>query len=211
MDDRHLRTVMEMQTLTREYASYSQSRSGLGNVLGGLAGVLSCLAMWHFGAGLLTTGVTVGLTTAWLLGREPLRHRLYRPFGDADERWSEAARRQHRHWSLVLGVLGVACAAVLFARFIVPHPGEWKAYPYLIVCLAAPPITWRWLRTGAEATVGLYLLLACAITAAGFVPDRYWTVTLLLFSLTLLALGLREHRQFQTLAGRLRPPVGGGT
>src|SRR5437588_7925306 len=88
------RSIAELQQVTQEYASYSQSRGGLGNVLGGVVGLISFAALSLLG-GVVLAVLSVGLTVTWLVGKEIIRHRLYRIFGDAQEMWSASQRRGH--------------------------------------------------------------------------------------------------------------------
>lgn len=199
------RTVGELRELSQEYASYSQSRGGLGNVLGGVAGLLIFAALWLLGPGVVMAVITVGLTMAWLVGKEVIRQRLYRPFGEAREAWPEDQRRCH------LGAVGLITAALaVFLVMIIAHSlttgAPWSVTaPYALFCLVTPWIAWRYLRTTNELVVGFYLLFSCAITSAGFTPDRLITVALLpAYAALLVIFGLREHRQFQDLAHRLR-------
>src|SRR5579864_4476036 len=100
-----------MQQLTQEYASFSQSRSGLGNVLGGVAGLIVSIAIalrWH---GPVVAALTVGVTVAWLVGKEIIRRRFYRPFGEAREIWPASQRREH--------VVGVSVFVVVLAAFAI--------------------------------------------------------------------------------------------
>ncbi len=110
------RTVGELRELSQEYASYSRSRGGLGNVLGGVAGLVIFAALWLLGRGGVMAGITVGLTVAWLVGKEVIRQRIYRPFGEAREAWPEAQRRGH----LVTVGLITAVLAV-FLVMIIAH------------------------------------------------------------------------------------------
>src|SRR5205807_8383680 len=77
--------------------------------------------------------------------------------------------------------------------------------PYLVVCLAAPWIVWRYLRMGNELLVGFYLLFMSAVAVSGWTPNHLlFTVILPAYSVILIVLGVNEHRQFQELAARLR-------
>ena len=205
MNETASRSLAEIQQLTREYASFSQRRSGLGNVLGGVAGVLIFLALWLLGPGAVTAAITLGLTVVWLVGKEVIRQRLYRPFGDAREFWPEPERRSHRIIVCVLAIF-LAGFAVAIVVHTVTASASWAiAVPYLLFCLVTPWITWRYLRTANEGVVGLYLLFASAVTCAGFVPDPLLFAAILpLYSVLLIGLGLREHRQFQQVAVGLR-------
>jgi hypothetical protein len=207
MNTDYRQTISEIQHLTREYASFSQSRSGLGNVLGGVAGLLSVAIMWLLGAGVATAVLTVGLTIAWLVGKEVIRRRFYRPFGEARESWPPSQRRGHLYAAALMGLVCAAFVAVIVVRLVTAMTPWSIALPYLIFCLITPWIAWRFLRTTNEFMVGLYLLFASAVVSAGFVPDRLWLVAILpWYSLVLVVLGLREHRQFQDLTSRLRGP-----
>ncbi len=198
-------SISEMQELTREYASFSQSRSGLGNVLGGVAGLASFAIMWLLGRGVATAILTVGLTFAWLVGKEVIRRQLYRPFGEARETWPASLRRGHMVSVAIISCVCAAFAVAILVRSLTAATPWSLALPYLIFCLITPGIAWRYLRTVNEFMVGFYLLFASAVVSAGFVPDRLWLVAILpWYSLVLVVLGLREHRQFQDLAARLR-------
>lgn len=210
MTETHTRSIVEMQQLTQEYASFSQSRGGLGNVLGGLAGVIVFAAMWILGRGIVTAVLTMGLTVLWLSGKEIIRWRLYQAFGDAREVWPTIQRRTHMIVVAILTVILVGGGVVILVRALALTTPWRIAVPYLIFCLATPWIAWRYLRTVNELMVGFYLLFASAVTSAGFVPDRLVFAAILpLYSLTLIVLGVKEHRQFQELVARLRARSGG--
>jgi hypothetical protein len=205
MTETSTRFIAEMQQVTQEYASFSRSRSGLGNVLGGAAGLISFAALWLLGRGVALAALTVGLTVAWLVGKELIRRRFYRPFGDAREIWSVSQRRGQAIGAAAAGV-GIAAYAVLPVGPARPITPPWSIpLPYLIVCVVTPWIVWRYLRTVNEAMVGSYLLFMSALTCAGLVPDRGMFIAFLpLYSVLLIVLGFKEHRRFQGLAARLR-------
>jgi hypothetical protein len=204
MTETYARSIAEMQQLTQEYASFSQSRSGLGNVLGGAAGLIAFAVMWLLGHGVAAAALTVAATVTWLVGKEIIRTRLYRPFGDAREIWPASQRREHIVAVAIVAVVLAALAVLIILHLLFDKP-EWsKGLPYLVFCLVTPLIAWRYLRTINEFMVGVFLLMACAITSAGFVPDLVlFTAILPLYSVLLIGLGLKEHRQFQALAARL--------
>src|SRR5207248_1158867 len=149
--------------------------------------------------------LSVGLVVAWLAGKEIIRHRFYRSFGDAREIWSASQRRGHVI-AAVASAVGLAALAVLPMGRTQLTTSLWSIpLPYLIVCLTAPWIVWRYLRTGNEVVVGFYLLFMSAVTVSGWAPNRLiFTAILPAYSVILLVLGIKEHRQFQELAVRLR-------
>jgi hypothetical protein len=205
MTETATRSITELQLVTQEYASFSQSRGGLGNVLGGVAGLAAFAAMWLIGPGLVAAVLTAGMTLAWLAGKEIIRRRLYRPFGEARETWPATQRRRRAiAVSIIAAVL--AAFAVLLALHVLLERTAWSlALPYLVFCFVTPWLAWRYLRTENELMVGFFLLFVSAITSAGFVPDRLlFSAILPLYSALLIVIGLREHRQFQALAARLR-------
>ncbi len=199
------RSLTEIQDLTQQYASFSQSRNGLGNVAGGIAGLIISGAILLLGRGLPIAVLTVGLTIAWLVGKEALRRRLYRAFGEASETWPNDRRRI---FNICIAVLGAICAAffVVVAVRVATAASPWSiGVPYMVFCAITPWIAWRYLRTVNEFMVGFYLLFASAVACAGFVPDRFVTLAILpVYSLVMIAAGWQEHRQFQALASRLR-------
>lgn len=200
MDEASPRTMDEVQALTRGYASYSQRRSGLGNVLGGAVGLIAFSLMWLLGPRPVTTALSIGLTIAWLIGKELLRNRLYRRFGQAREVWSPADRRHHVIWVGLLALCLLGFAAFIVAKGDATRPG---ALSYFVFCLITPPIAWRFLRTIPELMVGFGLLFMDAVVASGHEPVFYIMLWVPLYSLTLISLGLTEHRQFGVLATQL--------
>src|SRR5438445_11021691 len=109
MDDLQVRDLSAVQQLAEEYASYTVSKNGLGNVLGGSVGIAIFLVNGLLGRGLWTTVLTISLTVVWLGGKEVIRRRLYRIFGDVQESWSAKRRREHSYIivSLALASVGI--------------------------------------------------------------------------------------------------------
>ncbi|GCE21060.1 hypothetical protein [Dictyobacter kobayashii] len=164
MNDTPLRSIEEVQKLTQEYASYSQSKNGLGNVLGGVAGLAIVFANGVIGPGLLTAILTIGFTICWLVGKEVIRRKVYRSFGEARELWSPAARRWHR-WAISFLILVVIVVWIIFIAFGgLAKPQGWL---YLLFVASMPWIAWRYLRTTSEFVVGVFFLCACAVTSMG--------------------------------------------
>jgi hypothetical protein len=201
MNDSHLRTIEEVQQLTQEYASYSQSKNGLGNVLGGIVGLTIVLVNGLIGPGLLTAILTIGLTICWLIGKEVIRRWLYRPFGNALEVWEPGARKWHK-WSVAFVTLVAIGVWIFFiASGGIAKPQGWL---YLLFVAIMPWIAWRYLRTVNEFVVGVFLLCACAVTSAGGAYGLlgWWWVGL--FAVVMLYMGIIEHRKFRKLAAQLQ-------
>jgi len=201
MNHTDLRSIEEVQQLTQEYASYSRSRNGLGNVLGGGAGLAICLANGLFGPGMLTTIFTIGLTVVWLVGKEVMRKWLYRRFGEAQEVWPKKARRWHIGLviSLTLIIGGVCIAFIVLGGLTRP-----QGWLYLFFAVVMPCIAWRYLRTSAEFIVGVFLLCACAVTSVGSAYGLAFSWWAALASLLMLLSGIYEHRKFLRLVVHLQ-------
>jgi hypothetical protein len=202
-----------VQTWTREYASFSQSRSGLAHLLGATAAIVVWLANGLLGAGPLTIALTIGATLTWLVGKEIIRRRLYQPFGEAREAWQPAARRSH------VRVVVIATAILLLVFTGVAGAELWRvahgAAPnlqilaYLSFVAVTPWIAWRFLRTPHEFVVGVLLLCACAVTSAGQAYPLWGVLLLLPVTAIPMAIGgVQEHRQFRRLVAQLRARSG---
>ncbi|HEU4323833.1 MAG TPA: hypothetical protein VFS21_11855 [Roseiflexaceae bacterium] len=205
MSEAQMQRIQAAQELTREYASYTHSRSGLGNVLGGIAGLVVYFSGLLWGPGVATAAVTIVATVVWLVGKEVLRRRVYQAFGAAREPWPASARRLQIGLVtfLTLVTIGILVVVGLEGSF-----GEPRFWPYILFVAAIPPIAWCFLRTSNEFIVGVFLLCACAVTSAGGAYDlagiglAFFGVPIV--SVVLLVLGVQEHRHFLGLRARLR-------
>jgi hypothetical protein len=208
MDDAYRRQAEQVQRLAEEYASYSASKSGLGNVLGGIAGIAIYLLNGLLGRSLWTTILTIGLTIAWLGGKEVLRARLYQPFGTVQE-ISTLSTKKFLSWVIglsaftALGIWVLAWVAFLNPRLGI---GPIRLVLALVCATSMPWLGWRYLRTLDEFMVGFFLLICCAITSLGsaMVPPGIegWLGTLWvpIYALILIKRGIVEHRAFRHLA-----------
>ncbi len=209
MDTTYARdTIAEVQGLTREYASYSRSRGGLANVLGGVVGLVIFGALWAFGGNPATAALTVGLTLVWLVGKEVIRRRLYQGFGEAREVWTGQSRRTHQVLVWIFTPLLLAFAVWIVAAGWLSRPAV--AVPYLVFCLATPWIMWRYLYTLNEIMIGVGLLFMSAVTTSGHTPALLGLLTVPCYAAAMIPLGLTEHRQFKGLRTRLQARRGAG-
>lgn len=208
MKDISLHQAEQVQRLAQEYASYSASKSGLGNVLGGLVGIAVYLINGLLGRSLWTTILTIGLTIMWLGGKEVLRVHVYQTFGMAQE-ISTLCTRKFLFWVIGLSVLAALGIWVLaWVAFLNPalHIGPIRLVLALVCATSMPWLGWRYLRTLDEFMVGFFLLICCAITSLGsaMVPPGIegWLGTLWVpgYALILIKRGIIEHRTFRHLA-----------
>lgn len=205
MAEMQLERLRAVQELTRAYASYSQHRSGLGNVLGGVAGLLAYFVGLLAGPGATTAAITIAATLSWLVGKEIIRRRVYQAFGSAQAPWPAADRR------LQLGLTAFLTAVSLWVLAMQVQLGrlsEPRYWPYILVVAVTPLIAWRFLRTQSEFIVGVFLLCASAVTSAGGAYSLADNGLLYVFvpvaAVALIVIGLREHRQFLALRDQLR-------
>ncbi len=198
-----MRDLAETQRLAQEYASYSQSRNGLGNVLGGVAGLLVYLTGVLLGPGLPTAIITIGLTIAWLIGKEVIRRRVYRTFGDARERWSPVQRRLHIGLTAFVALVALGIWGLFLVKGQVGNPRGW---PYLAFIAAMPFITWLYLRTPYEFIIGVFLVCASAVTSAGgaYGLSAWYAWFVPICAALMLVLGVQEHRRYAALTAQLR-------
>lgn len=196
------------RVLADEYVRYARGRNGLGNVLGGLAGLAIFLVNGLGGPGMWTALLTIGLVIIWLAGKAIIRRRLYyRPAGLASKVEAPALPTVHR----LLVILLLLLAADLWAIFLAQGAGpERQLWPYLAFYSVMPWLARRYLRTVGEYVGGVFLLLACAITAVGGGHELWRNLQMPVFAAALIGVGLAEHRQLQRQARLLRLLLGDG-
>ena len=214
MNNTLLDDIRQRQQLTEAYASFSRSRGGLGKVLGGVVGLVVIMTGTLLGGSLVTALLTIGATLIWLVGKEIIRDRIYQPLGSVQEVWPQDKRREHLMFT---GFVGLIAAGVTLFVILNGQLGAPQTWVYLAFVVAMPFLTWRFLRTPMEFIVGVFLLAACAVHGAGgaytLIPSA-WTLHTLgpvaatwspfIGSFVLIAVGLREHRDFQKLAAQMQ-------
>jgi hypothetical protein len=208
MENAQLRQAEQVQRLAEEYAHYSASKNGLGNVLGGIAGIAIYLINGLLGRSLWTTILTIGITITWLGGKEILRARLYQTFGRV-KAISTRYTRAFLSWITGLSILAALSIWILaWIAFLNPglSIGPIRLVLALLCAASLPWLGWRYLRTLDEFIIGFFLLICCAITSLGsaMVPPGIegWLGTLWvpLYALILIRRGIIEHRAFPHLA-----------
>jgi hypothetical protein len=209
MDSTHMRDPAEVQRLAEEYASYSVSKSGLANVLGGIAGIVIYLLNGLLGRSIWTTILTIALTISWLAGKELFRTLLYRPFGTAQEKWSEGQRRGQVWLTRFFMLMVVLFWFMFLDGYFRGNISLTRLVLGLAVAASMPWIAWRSLHNMDEVMVGTFLLLSCALVSVGSLLGEgfaAWAVAawMPLYALMLLGRGLDEHRRFHHLARQLR-------
>ncbi len=208
MDGTHINDLAEVERLAEEYASYSMSKGGLANVLGGIAGIVIYLLNGLLGRGIWTTVLTIALTISWLVGKELLRAFLYRPFGEAREKWSEGQRRSQMWMAVPLILAAVILWVIFWYGYFTGIVPVIRLVLGLAVAASMPWVAWRYFHNLDEMMVGAFLLMSCALVSVGSLLGEgleAWTVAawMPLYALILLLRGLDEHRRFRHLTGQL--------
>lgn len=216
MDNMLFDDLKQRQTLTETYASFSQSRGGLGKVLGGIVGLVIILAATLLGGGVFTAVLTIGATALWLVGKELIRVWLYRPLGTAQAVWTPDKRREHLRLTGFVALIAVGITVMMLLNADLTSP-ETRVYLAFIVVM--PFLTWRLLRTSLEFVVGVFLLAACAVHGAGgaysLLPSTDLSLLMALSqsaptwsslfgALVLIRVGWQEHQHFQALMAQMQ-------
>lgn len=196
-----------IQALTREYAKFSRSAGGLGNVLGGLLGA----GIWLIGAYAdppLAARASLWLALpAWLWAKTWLRHHYYQRHGAAWEQMGTTAVNIER---LSQGALaGVACVMLGICIFLaVASPAKMTGVPLLnkLALVAAPLaalILHRRINTPFEAAVAVNLLVQAVMLTTG--TPTVWSnrISTLLWAVLLIVIGLWEQVRFSGVERQL--------
>ncbi len=208
MDGMHMEDLTEVQRMAEEYASYSVSKGGLANVLGGIAGIVIYLLNGLLGRGIWTTVLTIALTLSWLGGKELFRTLLYRPFGEAREMWSEGQRRGQVWIARFFILVAVLFWFMFWDGYFLGKVSLIQLVLGLVVATSIPWIAWRYLHNKDEMMVGTFLLMSCALVSVGSLlgegPEAWMVAAWMpLYALMLLWRGVDEHRRFRRLARQL--------
>jgi MFS family permease len=212
MDDIQQQALFSVQSRVRDYARYSQSRNGLGTTVGGIIGIAVYLINGFLGHTLLTIILTFALTICWLLGKEMIRARWYRPFGRAQEIWPTKKRQSHRIVVAIVTLFLLFVWIFFLQKLFIINSLAWLIALFaLVFMLVTPWIIWRYLRTDDEFIIGIYLLLSCMVTSVGSAfafTNIYSLLGTLLFPLIgigMIAKGFQEHSAFLALKTQLIP------
>jgi hypothetical protein len=212
MDDIQQQALFSAQSRARDYASYSQSKNGLGTTVGGIIGIAVYVVNGFLGHTLLTIILTFALTICWLLGKEIIRAHWYRPFGRAQEIWSTQKRQSHSILVAIMTLFLLFVWIFFLQRLFVINSLAWLIALFaLVFMLVAPWIIWRYLRTGDELIIGIYLLLSCMVTSIGSafaftnIYNLLGTLLFPLVSIGMIVKGFQEHSAFLALKTQLMP------
>lgn len=205
--------VDRLSAMTREYAKFSRSAAGLGNVLGGVFGLVSYftgalapLTWW-------SRAVLAALPLVWIVAKELLQRRYYQRYGRVEEVEGVGARRLRWLLTGFVAVVSVVVVGWVLREVVVGGRGGgdwWELVGYLAFVAATPLLVWRYLRTPLEFIVGVFLLAQAALVLGGGSYALGEQVQAPIVSAVLVVVGVLEHRSYVRLERRLAEVGGGG-
>jgi hypothetical protein len=197
-----------LQTVTREYARFSRSATGLGSVIGGIFGLTIFLIGAFSDPPLWARALMVLALPIWFLLKTWLRNHYYQRHGTALETLDKLGTNVERF--VQGGIGGIATVMLIACAFLViTNPEKIASLPILnkIALLAAPLaglLLWRQINTILEFLVVMNLMVQTVMLASG----SNWTwgnqATMLLYSGLLIMIGLVEHLRFRKLEAQLQ-------
>jgi hypothetical protein len=198
----------QLQTLTREYAKFSRSATGLGSVIGGMIGLTIFLIGAFTNPPLWARALMVLVIPIWFVLKAWLRNHFYQRHGTALETLDKLSTNIER---LLQGGIGGIAAVMLVACtvLVIINPERIANLPVLnkIALLAAPLaglLLCRQINTIVECLVVMNLLVQTVMLASG--ANWTWSnqATMLLYSSLLIVIGLVEHIRFRKLETQLQ-------
>jgi hypothetical protein len=198
----------QLQTLTREYAKFSRSASGLGSVIGGVFGLTIFLIGAFTNPPLWARALMVLTIPTWFVLKAWLRNHYYQRHGTALETLDKTSTNVERF--VQGGIGGIAAVMLIICAFLViSNPEKIANLPTLnkIALIAAPLaglLLCRQINTILEFLVVMNLLVQTVMLASG--SNWAWgnQTTILLYSGLLIVVGLMEHLRFQKLETQLQ-------
>lgn len=192
--------------LTRRYARYARSASGLGGVLGGVLVLVT-----YFAGALITplgTEARLALASApvvWIVAKELLRGRYYQQLGKATQAWDREDRNWHLGFTLFtllvsLVILAVALPATLAGPAAGLAPGNLAYLGYVAVM---PLLVWFFMRTPLEFIAGVFLVAQAALMVSGSSYGLGQQPQAPIAAVALILVGLRQHQEYREVRRRL--------
>jgi hypothetical protein len=198
----------QLQSLTREYAKFSRSATGLGSVIGGMIGLSIFLIGAFTNPPLWARALLVLALPIWFVLKHWLRNHYYQRHGTALETFDKLSTNVERF--VQGGIGGIALVMLVVCAFlIITNPEKIANLPVLnkIALVAAPLaglLLCRQINTVLEFLVVMNLMVQTVMLASG----SNWTwgnqITMLFYSGLLIVIGLVEHFRFRNLEAQLQ-------
>lgn len=198
MNQAHIEFTKERDALTRQLQRFAVFSGGFGNILAGVtfAAINGLAVVLH--PGLLATILTWNLAVLWVVGKEIIRHWVYRLKGSPPKKRPLGVRVWH-------GILVALFALLVLLRWtadILTQTLSFQEILHLILITAIPIILGVFCRSPHEVIISLFLLAACSATNFGqqavFFQQFHYGFPVM--GLLLIGLGYLEHQEFGWLA-----------
>lgn len=200
--------LSRLEFLTREYAQYSRTATGLGGAIGGLAGIAIALIAGYTDPPVVVRVALVLTLPGWFLAKGWLRARYYQRLGAASPMMVPASTTLEK---LSQGAAGGVAAAMLIAcaALIFFNPPKIAALPLLNrLAILVPPASVLLLcgsiNTVFEAMTVVNLLVQTVILAAGPSDVAIHRPGMMVWAAMLLLIGGIEHTRFRRIVNELR-------
>jgi len=191
--------------ITREYARFSRSAAGLGNVIGGVLALLSWAVWSYVPDSILRRGVLIVLPVLWIAIKKWLRRRYYQRYGQVTSRGD----RRGKFWKVGLTALLALVSWGVVAAFIIlglrgPHHQPLVPARLLVDISLVPIAAWFFFDNWVELILGVGMVGTAVSGVYGEAPHGHEGGLLFLLVLALIWAGVREHRLYLSLEQKLK-------
>ncbi len=203
----------QLQTLTREYAKFSRSAAGIGNVIGGALGLIAYFVGAFIGLDTWTRVLLASFPILWIIAKELLRARYYQRHGRVLEPISRNERRWHMFLTGFVGLVSLGVTVLIaydaltaWDPIYVSVHGERPTLAligYVAFIWALPVIVWFYLHTVEEFIVGVFLIAQAAVVIAGGHYAFGQQIQAPVMAFVMLAVGVVQHRRYRQLETQL--------
>ncbi len=214
----------QLQTLTREYAKFSRSAAGIGNVIGGALGLIAYFVGAFAPLETWTRVLLASFPILWIIAKEILRSRYYQRHGRVLEPISRNERRWHIFLTGFVGLISLSVTALIGYGLLPSDPmmlntndsSTWGSMytsthnrptltliGYLVFVWALPVLVWFYLHTTEEFIVGVFLIAQAAIVISGGHYAFGQQIQAPVMALVMLAVGMVQHRRYRQLETQL--------
>jgi hypothetical protein len=177
-----------------QYASFSQTHGGLGNILGGGVFIAVHFVTWYIKPGIVFATLIFSLAAIYLIGKEVIRKTVYLRFGNPREIWSKGVTFCHTGMIISFAIL----ALTGWLTRILKGTITLQQLILLLLLTGIPVIIWRCMRSLVDFIAGFLLLDACLFAASGqqlsFMVQ--YPLAFPLIGLGLAVIGFFEHREY---------------
>jgi hypothetical protein len=187
---------------TKDYEFFHRFHGGAVNGFSGAIFLLIYLVNLKLEPGILTAGLTFGLTLFWLHNKDALKHEKY------GENMGGVANHKKAffYWNLCSrGLLALITSSWVILNFLLGLPTQPTDWLTLLILVLVTPAMWRLKYSPIELPIVLILFAACAGASNGLLAELLYSnfAFLLWCAMALITLGIMEHLEFRRIQQRL--------